>query len=138
MPLNKDNPQGRGLQFFANDPYFNEGSAFIGKAAGALSTAVHAGTMFPLGLGYDATRRLVAAPVQLVGFVASFLPSKEDKVEVVDSVPADAVKVEAEEDAPKKVDSKKAAPKKAPGKKATKVVNDLKDLGKLIPGASPA
>ena len=139
MPLNKDNPQGRGhLAFFANDPYFNEGSAFIGKAVGALSTAVHAGTMFPLGVGYDATRRLVAAPVQLVGFAASFLPSKEDKVEVVDSVPADAVKVESEEKAPKKVDSKKTPAKKAPVKKAPKVVNDLKDLGDLIPGASPA
>ena len=142
MELDKNNPQGRGLQFFASDPYFIKGTQLINKASGTLLTAGHAGIMYPLGVTYDATRRVVAAPVQLVGLVASLLPSKKNvevsedgdaKVEVVDAGEAtDAVEAEVVEP------EEKIVPKtvKKATKKTKQVVKDLSDLGKLIPGAA--
>ena len=136
MPLTTNqNPLGRGIDFFAQDKYFIRGTEVLGKANEHLRTGLHAGTMVPLGVAYDATRRVINAPVQLVGLVASLLPKKK----VEEEKPAEKVEVELvpgdplpEGQQPKTPKTRKAATKKR--KAASVVLDSLADL----PGGSPA
>ena len=114
MPLTTNqNPLGRGIDFLAQDKYFIRGTEVLGKTNKHLITGLHAGTMLPLGIAYDATRRVVNAPVQLVGLVASLLPKKK----VEEEKPAEKVEVEVMPESAIPTTPKPGKKKKPTGKK---------------------
>jgi hypothetical protein len=122
MPLTTNqNPLGRGIDFFAQDKYFKIGTEVLGKTNNHLMTGLHAGTMIPLGIAYDATRKVVNAPVQLVGLVASLLPKKK----VEEEKPAEKVEVEV---MPESARPKTPQPKRKKPVTKKVVLDSLADL----------